>query len=93
MCVAQADTQRLRSLIAALPAHGRVVLRLRDGSTCAGVIQVRGSMQVFRDPAGQEGMNAEIALESSDVAGGIRCVWLDQVEHVEHLDAALASEN
>lgn len=93
MCVARADIERLRALITALPAHGRVVLHLRDGSTCAGVVHVRGSMQVFRDPDGQEGTNAEIALECPEVPGRIRYVWLDQVEHVQHLDSALASEN
>lgn len=93
VCVAHADTERLRGLIAALPAHGRVALRLRDGSTCTGVIHVRGSLQVFRDPEGQEGTNAEIALECPDVAGDIRFLWLDQIEHVEHLDAGLASES
>ena len=48
---------------------------------------------MFRDPAGQEGMNAEIALECPDIAGGMRYVWLDQVEHVEHVESVLADEN
>lgn len=93
VCVEQVDSERLRALIAALPAPGRVVLRLHDGSTCAGVIHVRGSMRVFREPNGQERMNAEIALERTDVASGSRYVWLDKVVRVEHLDSALASEN
>lgn len=93
VCTTQADIGQLVTLIAALPAHGHVVLHLRDGSTCAGVVRVRGSMQVFRDPDGQEGMNAVIVLECANVAGGIRRVWLDQVARVEHLDSALAGEN
>ncbi|MEO7065492.1 MAG: DUF3247 family protein [Rhodanobacter sp.] len=88
-----ADIERLRGLIVALPAHGRVALRMRDGSVFTGVIHVRGSLQVFRDPHGVEGTNAEIALECPDVAGNIRFLWLDQVEHVEHLDAGLGSES
>lgn len=91
--VAQSDVEQLEAKIAALPAHGQVVLRLRDGSIVAGIVHVRASIQVFRDPHGLEGMNAEIVLECPDAAGGIRHVWLDQVEHVEHLDSALASEN
>lgn len=93
VCVTHADTERLRGLIATLPAHGRVTLLMRDGGTCTGVIHVRGSLEVFRDPSGLEGTNAEIALECPDVAGEIRFLWLDQVEHVEHLDSGLASEN
>ncbi len=93
VCVTHADMERLRGLIAALPAHGRVTLLMRDGDTCTGVIHVRGSLEVFRDPSGLEGTNAEIALECPDAAGDIRFVWLDQVEHVEHLDSGLASES
>lgn len=93
VCIAPADIERLEALIADLPSHGQVVLVMRDGSTLTGVVHVRGSIQVFRDPAGLEGMNVDIALERPDAAGGIRHVWLDQVAHVEHLDSALASEN
>lgn len=93
VCIVEADVERLVALIATLPAHGHVVLRLRDGSTCAGVVHVRGSIQVFRDPDGREGMNAELVLEFADAVGGTRRVWLDQIEHVDHLDSAMASEN
>jgi hypothetical protein len=93
VCTAEADVEQLVALIAALPAHGHVVLRLRDGSTRAGVVQVRGSLQVFRDTHDREGLNAEIVLECPDVSGGIQHVWLDQIEDVEHLDSALGSES
>lgn len=93
VCVAKADVERLTALIAALPAHGQVVVQLRDGSTCVGVMHVRASMQVFRDPDGCEGMNAEIMLECPEAPDGIRHLWLDQVHQVEHLDSALAGEN
>lgn len=93
VCVAEADVERLSALIMALPAHGRVVLHMRDGSAVSGVVHVRGSIQVFRDAADREGMNAEIVLECPEVPGGIQPIWLDQVERVEHLDSALGSEN
>lgn len=93
VCVADADVEQLAALIVALPAHGAVILGLRDGSTCAGIVHVRGSIQVFRDPNGVEGMNAELVLECPEVPGGTRRVWLDQVVDVQHLDSALASEN
>ncbi|MEO7199419.1 MAG: DUF3247 family protein [Dokdonella sp.] len=93
VCTTQADVERVVALIAALPAHGHVVLWLRDGSSRTGVVSVRASVQVFRDPEGLEGMNAEITLECRDAPGGDWRLWLDQVERVEHLDSALASEN
>lgn len=93
VCAENADIERLVALIEALPAHGHVVLRMHDGSVCTGVVQVRGSAQVFRDPQGQEGTNAEIILECPDAPGGLCHVWLDQVDSVQHLDSALASEN
>lgn len=93
VCIAEAEVEQLVALIANLPAHGEVVLRLRDGSSCSGIVQVRGSIQVFRDAEDREGMNAEIVLECPHFPGGTRHVWLDQVIRVEHLDSALASEN
>lgn len=92
VCVTHADRERPRGLIAAVPQHRRVTLLMRDVSTCTGVIHVRGSLHVFRDPSGLEGTNAEIALNCPDVTGDTRFPWLDQVEHVEDLDACLASE-
>lgn len=93
VCTTQAGIGRLVTLIAELPAHGHVVLHLHDGSSVAGVVRVRGSIQVFRDTRGKEGMNVRIGLERRDVSGDIRYVWLDQVERVQHLDSALSSEN
>ena len=40
VCTTQADIERVVALIAVLPAHGHVVLRLRDGSSRAGVVSV-----------------------------------------------------
>jgi hypothetical protein len=84
---------RLESLIAQLPANGRVVLRLRDGSTCAGVISTRPNVQVFRDGAELEGINAELRLEGAGLPGGVSYVWLDQIVRIEHPDSAMGSEN
>jgi hypothetical protein len=93
VCTTQADTGRLVTLVAQLPAHGHVVVHLRDGSSVAGVVRVRGSVQVFRDPRGTEGMNVRIGVERREVVGDIRYLWLDQVERVQPMDSALASEN
>lgn len=95
VCTDEADIQRLVGLIARLPAHGRVALHMRDGSVCEGVVSVRSSAQVFRDPQQREGINAVVSLECPGPGGQpqIRRLWLDQVAHVEHLDPALAGEN
>lgn len=93
VCTTDTDIQRLEMLIAQLPAHGGVVVSLHDGTTCTGVVKVRSSTQVFRDPQGVEGINGEITLECADAPHGAWNLWLDQIEHVEHLDSGLADEN
>ncbi|OOG37700.1 hypothetical protein B0E52_15625 [Rhodanobacter sp. C06] len=93
ICTTDADVGRLETLISQLPAHGRVVLSLRNGTTYTGVVKVRASTQVFRDPQGEEGINAVITLESPAAPHGAWNLWLDQVEHVEHLDSGLGGEN
>lgn len=93
VCTAPADIERVLALIPALPAHGEVILHMRDGGVLAGVVHVRGSAQVFRDQQGQEGMNVLIHLETADTSRGRRPVWLDQVQHVEHVDPAMGREN
>lgn len=93
VCVTSAQVTRLVTLIGALPAHGHVVLALRDGSTLAGVVHVRASIEVCRGPDGNEGMNAAVLLENQSAPGGVQRVWLDQVARVEYLDSALGGEN
>lgn len=87
------DTERLKSLIAALPAHARVRLTLKDGSTCTGVVATRPNVQLFLDAQEHEGINATVKLERPDVPKWSRHVWLDQIVRVEHVDSIMASEN
>ena len=91
VCTDEMDIERLVRLIASLPAHGRVALHMRDGTTVEGVVAVRSSAQVFRDPQQREGTNAVVSLER--LAGQVERIWLDQVERVQNLDPALATEN
>lgn len=93
VCTTPAQASRLEALAAQLPAHGRVTVSLRDGSTRTGVVQVRASVEVFRGPDEQEGLNAELILECADAPHGAWHLWLDQIERVEHLDSGLADEN
>lgn len=83
----------LESLVHELPANGHVVLLLKDGSSCDGVVRTRPNVQVFRDKAGREGINALVQLERPDVADWRRKVWLDQIVRVDHLDSTMASES
>lgn len=82
----------LESLIEQLPANGHVVLVLKDGSSCDGVVSTRPSVQVFRDADENEGINARVELRRPDVSGWTRRFWLDQVLRVEHLDSTMGSE-
>ncbi|EIL93532.1 DUF3247 family protein [Rhodanobacter spathiphylli] len=89
----QASIHQLESLVEELPANGHVVLLLKDGSSCDGVVSTRPNVQVFRDAEEREGINATVQLERPDVPEWTRQVWLDQIVRVEHLDSIMASEN
>lgn len=85
--------RKLEALVHQLPANGHVVLLLRDGCSCDGVVAVRPSLQVFRDHDDREGINAEVMLERPDVPAWHRRIWLDQIVRVEHLDSVMGSES
>jgi hypothetical protein len=89
----QASIRKLESLVDQLPANGHVVLLLKDGSSCDGVIITRPNVQVFRDGDEREGINATVQLERPDVPEWSRQVWLDQILRVEYLDSCMASES
>lgn len=88
-----ASIHQLESLVNQLPANSHVVLLLRDGSSCDGVVSVRPSVQVFRDHHEREGINATVQLERPDVPGWSQRIWLDQILRIEHLDSGMASES
>ncbi|MHB1057489.1 MAG: DUF3247 family protein [Rhodanobacter sp.] len=88
-----ASIRQLESLVGELPANGHVVLLLKDGSSCDGVVSTRPNVQVFRDADEREGINATVQLERPDVPDWKRHVWLDQIVRVEHLDSIMGSES
>jgi Protein of unknown function (DUF3247). len=88
-----ASIRRLESIIDELPANGHVVLLLKDGSSCEGVVSARPNVQMFRDADEREGVNALVQLQRPDVPEWGRRIWLDQVVRVEHLDSTMASES
>lgn len=74
---------RLEALIAALPNGARVALTLEDGSVLRCLVAARPILQVFFDPAGEEGSNAVVRVEpltddpfELTVA---RDLWLDSI--------------
>jgi len=88
-----ASIRKLESIIDELPANGHVVLLMKDGSSCDGVVSARPNVQPFRDADEHEGVNALVQLQRPDVPEWSRRVWLDQVVRVEHLDSSMASES
>ncbi len=89
----EADIRKLEALVHELQGNSHVVLLLRDGSSCDGVVSVRPSVQVCRDDQDREGINAVVQMERPDAPSWHRRIWLDQVVRVEHLDSGQASEN
>ncbi|OOG65583.1 hypothetical protein B0E46_04380 [Rhodanobacter sp. B04] len=89
----RASIRQLESLIGQLPAHGHVVLVMKDGSSCDGVVSAQPRVQVFRDAHEREGINARVQLQRPDVPEWSRRVWLDQVVRVEHLDLSMVGES
>lgn len=85
--------RRLESLVEELPANGHVVLLLKDGSSCDGVVATRPNVQLLLDAQEHEGINATVKLERPDVPKWGRHVWLGQIVRVEHVDSIMASEN
>ena len=89
----QRDIQRLQALVSELPANGHVVLVLKDGGACDGVIETRPNVQVFRDAQQREGIkrrshpapSGRARLGATAVAGPDR--------RVEHLDSTAGGEN
>jgi hypothetical protein len=89
----QASIRQLELLAVELRANAHVVLVMKDGSTCDGVVSVRPNVRLFRDEDGNEGSNARVQLRRPDVAGWSRRFWLDQIARVEHVDSSIASGN
>ncbi|OOG51304.1 DUF3247 family protein [Rhodanobacter sp. C01] len=89
----QASIQQLESLVDRLPVRGHVVLVMKDGSSCDGVVSTQPNMQMFRDAEEHEGINATVQLQRPDVPEWSRHVWLDQVLRVEHLDLSMVGDS
>lgn len=84
-----AAVARLESLIAILPNGAHVALELDDQTEVRGIVAARPMLQLFLDPAGDEGHNGVVRLETFepgrfDVAG-MRDLWLDRIVSIRDL--------
>lgn len=85
---AAADLARLEAWFPQLGDGARVAITLSDGQTVHGVVSAVPNLQVFFDPAGNEGMNAVLRLEDPQDASRDRYVWVDQIHAIDSLKAS-----
>jgi hypothetical protein len=85
--VSTEDTRRLGQLVEELAVNAKVSLQLDDGRTTQGVVAVTPTVQVFRDPQGQEGINGVVKLIDPARPDWSERVWLGDIARLEHLDS------
>lgn len=83
-----ADIARLEGLMEQLPDEARVELLLADGSSVAGVVSVRPTVQTFLDPQGEEGINGVVRIDDAADPSQAHYVWLDVIREVRPIDTA-----
>jgi len=87
---AQADIDRLQSLIPALPNDRRVELTLVDGRVFTGIVAARPMTTQFFDADGREGTNGVLRLEQPALEAPEQARWvdlfLDQIAAIRPLD-------
>ena len=83
-----ADIARMDRLMEQLPDEARVELPLADGSSVAGVVSVRPTVQTFLDPQGEEGINGVVRIDDAADPSRAHYVWLDVIREVRRLDGA-----
>ncbi|MGO1541695.1 MAG: DUF3247 family protein [Luteimonas sp.] len=81
-----ADIARLEGLMEQLPDEARVELLLADGSSVAGVVSVRPTVQTFLDPQGEEGINGVVRIDDAADPSQAHYVWLDVIRDVRPID-------
>ena len=86
---------RLEALGSQLLQDERVRIVLDDGTTLSGIVECQPSVQMFFDPEGREGSNAQVRIETAceetacepgqaHPAEG-RDLWLDEIREVTRL--------
>ena len=78
---------RIEDLARQLLQDERVEILMEDGTSLLGVVEYQPSVQMFFDPQGREGSNAQVRIELSLDDGrphpsGVRDLWLDEIDAV-----------
>jgi hypothetical protein len=85
--VSAEDIQRLEKWVEELAVNARVSIQLKDHGTVEGIVAVTPTVQIFRDPEGQEGVNGVVKLIDTANPDRDALVWLGDIEQVKHLDS------
>jgi uncharacterized protein DUF3247 len=88
--VSAAAIARLEALGSELLQDARVEILLDDGTILSGIVEYQPSVQMFFDPQGREGSNAQVRIERLLDDGrphpsGVRDLWLDEIGTVTRL--------
>jgi hypothetical protein len=81
------DIQRLQKWVEELAVNARVAIQLQNHDTIEGIVAVTPTVQVFRDPEGQEGINGVVKLIDTLRPDWDALVWLGDIEQIKHLDS------
>ena len=81
------DIQRLEKWVEELAVNARVSIQLRNHGTVEGIVAVTPTVQIFRDPEGQEGVNGVVKLIDTIESDWSALVWLGDIEQIRHLDS------
>jgi hypothetical protein len=81
------DIALLEKWVGELAVNAMVRVVRHDGAVVEGVVSVTPTVQVFLDPAGQEGMNGVVRLIDSRRPDWDGLVWLGDIRDIEHLDS------
>ncbi|HZP67494.1 MAG TPA: DUF3247 family protein [Rudaea sp.] len=80
------DIARIECMVAELPSQARVRIVVRNGDVITGCVTERPALQLYEDPAGNEGFNAEVRIDDPAAPPWTVYLWLGDIARVERLD-------
>jgi len=82
------DLDAIEQRIVLLDDASTVRVTLDDGTSVAGTVSARPTLEVFRDGDGNEGHNARLRLDDLERPEIAHYVWVGDVRDVERLGTA-----
>ena len=82
----QAEIDRIKAMILVLDEEARVEIELDDGTVLAGAVAIKPTLQVFRDPQGNEGTNGVLRLDDALEPERPHFIALDRIRRVRRLE-------